>query len=155
MEEVALALEILYNVRTVIKLEKLKSLSDLVVKLTGIPREPIKAVVGSDIFHVEGDSTVARLLRGEVTVDDPGARLVARTYDPSLVGRTHTKVWGRTTLDGGAIREKVRMLNLKCSEEKIARITEEIGRRVNAKRRYPCWIEEQEVENICHKIVSG
>lgn len=154
-EEVAVALEFLYNVRTVIKLEKLKSLSDLVVKLTGIPREPIKAVVGSDIFHVEGDGAVARLLRGEVTLDDPGARVVARTYDPALVGRTRTTVWGRTTLDGAAIREKVRVMKLKCSDEQIARITKEIERRLNTKRRYPCWLEEQEVESICRKIVVG
>ncbi|MBI1983627.1 MAG: hypothetical protein HYS61_05455, partial [Acidobacteria bacterium] len=109
-EEVAVALEFLYNVRTVIKLEKLKSLSDLVVELTGIPREPIKAIVGSDIFHVEGDSAVARLLKGKVTFDDPSARANVRTYDPALVGRCRTLVWGRTTLDGAAIREKSRAM---------------------------------------------
>lgn len=153
-EEVALALEVLYNVRTGIKLEKLQSLSDLAVKLTGIPREPLKAVVGSDIFHVEGDSTVARLFKGEVSVDDPGARLVARTYEPSIVGRQHRRVWGRTTLAGGALREKLRALNLSCSDERIDRINEEIRRRLNAKRRYPCWLEEEEVESICRKIAS-
>lgn len=153
-EEVAVALELLYNVRTVIKLEKLKGLSDLVVKLTGIPREPIKAIVGSDIFHVEGDGAVARLLRGEVTLDDPGARVVARTYDPALVGRARTKVWGRTTLDGEAIREKVRKMRLKCTDQQVARINKEIERRLSVKPRYPCWLEEAEVETICRKVAG-
>ena len=154
-EEVALALELLYDVRTPIKLDRLKALSDAVVKLTGIPREPIKAVVGSHIFHVEGDGALARLLRGDVTLDDPGARVVARTYEPALVGRSRTKVWGRTTLDGAATREKTRAMKLKCSEAQIALITKEINRRLNAKRKYPCWLEEWEVEDICRKVAAA
>ncbi len=154
-EEVALALELLYGVRTKIKLHRLKTLSDLVVKLTGIPREPIKAVVGSDIFHVEADEGLARLLRGKVTLDDPGARVVARTYEPTLVGQSRKKVWGRTTLGGAAIREKTRAMKLNCSEAQIALITKEINRRLNAKRKYPCWLEEWEVENICRKVATA
>lgn len=153
-EEVAVALEFLYDVRTVIKLENLKALSDLVVELTGIPREPIKAVVGSDIFHVEGDGGVARLLRGEVTLDDPGARVVARTYDPALVGRTRTRVWGRTTLGGAAITEKLKSMKLDCSGAQIARITAEIEKRLSAQPNYPCWVEEAEVERICRDVAA-
>ena len=154
-EEVALALEFLYGVPTVINLDRLQSLSDLVVKLTGIPREPLKAVVGSDIFHVENENAVARLLKGPVTMDDPKAKVDTRTYDPVLVGRGRTIVWGRTTLNGAAIREKARQLQLECSDEQVARIAQEIERRLKSKRRYPCWLEEPEVEMICRTVIAG
>ena len=153
-EEVAVALEFLYDVRTTIKLDRLKGLSDLVVELTGIPREPIKAVVGTDIFHVEADGAVARLLREKVSIDDPGARVVARTYEPSLVGRARTKVWGRTTLEGAAIREKMKGMGLDFSDAHVTRINHEIDRRLARRNNYPCWLEESEVEGICRDLTS-
>jgi isopropylmalate/homocitrate/citramalate synthase len=151
-EEVAVALEFLYGVPTTIKLDRLKALSDLVVEMTGIPREPIKAVVGTDIFHVEADAAVARLLREDITIDDPGARVVARTYEPSLVGRSRTKVWGRTTLDGAAIREKMKSMRLSFADEHVLRVSREIERRLGTRRNYPCWLEESEVEGICREL---
>jgi isopropylmalate/homocitrate/citramalate synthase len=116
-----------------VKLEHLKALSDIVAKLTGIGRQPTKAVVGADIFHVEADGAVARLLREDISIDDPGARVVARTYEPKLVGRTRIKVWGRTTLGGEAIREKIKPMRLKYTDARVARVSEEIKRRLAAK----------------------
>jgi isopropylmalate/homocitrate/citramalate synthase len=153
-EEVAVALEFLYNVRTTVKLEHLKALSDVVAKLTGIGRQPTKAVVGADIFHLEADGAVARLLREDISIDDPGARVVARTYEPKLVGRTRTKVWGRTTLDGAAIREKIKAMRIKCTDARVARVSEEIKRRLAAKPHYPCWLDEKEVEKICRRVAG-
>jgi isopropylmalate/homocitrate/citramalate synthase len=155
LEEVVLALELLYGVRTGVRLEQLSALSNLVERLTGIRRAPIKAVVGSDIFHVEADAAVARCLRGEVSLDDPGARVVARTYDPAIVGRQRTIVWGRTTLGGQALREKTRRMGLRCSEAQIGRIAAVIRRRLDAKRRYPVWLTEREVEAICRRVAGS
>ena len=154
LEEVVLSLELQYGARTGVRLGKLYALSNLVEQLTGIRRAPIKAVVGSDIFHVEADAAVARLLRGEVSLDDPGARVVTRTYDPALVGRARTIVWGRTTLAGQALREKIRQMGLRASDAQIARIASAIRRRLDAKRRYPVWLEEREVETICRRVAG-
>lgn len=154
LEEVVLALELLYGIRTGVRLQKLSALSNLVERLTGIRRPPIKAVVGSDILHVEADAAVARLLQGKVTLDDPGARVVTRTYDPAIVGRDRTIVWGRTTLSGHALREKTRRMGLRCSDAQIARIAAALRRRLDAKRRYPVWLEEREVEAICRRVLG-
>lgn len=154
LEEVVLALELLYGIRTGVRLDKVSALSNLVEQLTGIRRAPIKAVVGSDIFHVEADAAVARLLQGKVTLDDPGARVVTRTYDPAIVGRDRTVVWGRTTLAGQAIREKARRMGFRGSDAQIAQIAAAIQRRLEAKRRYPVWLEERGVEALCRRVLA-
>ena len=56
LEEVAASLEILYGVKTGIKLEKLYALSKFAEKITGIPCQRNKAIVGENAFLEESAS---------------------------------------------------------------------------------------------------
>jgi D-citramalate synthase len=154
LEEVALTLALLYRRPIGVRLDHLPPLAALVEAETGIAVAPTKAVIGRDIFNVESDAAVARMLRGEVAFWDPGARVVSRTYDPALLGRARTLIWGQTTLSGEATAEKLRQLGLPADEAAVARANAEIGRRVLARHRYPCWISEAEVEEICRTTAS-
>jgi 2-isopropylmalate synthase len=51
LEEVVMALEILYNVNTGVKTEKLFELAQMVERSFAIPIPPIKAIVGKNAFH--------------------------------------------------------------------------------------------------------
>jgi isopropylmalate/homocitrate/citramalate synthase len=154
LEEVGLALALLHGVPVALKLDRLPALAQTVADETGIPPAPTKAVIGPDIFVVENDAAVARMLRGEVRFDDPGARVVSRTYDPAIVGRQRKLVWGQTTLGGAATQAKLEQMQLPADASTVARINDEIRRRVLALPHYPCWLSEQDVEEICRRAVT-
>jgi len=154
LEEVALALKLLYGMPITLRLDRLPALARRVESETGLPVGPTKAVIGRDIFNVEHDAAVARLLRGTVTFDDPGARVVSRTFDPALIGRQRTLIWGQTTLGGAATRTKLEQLRLPTDAATVARVNGAIRRRLSTRDRYPCWISEAEVEGLCRRLAA-
>lgn len=82
LEEIAVALKLLYNVETSIKLDMLYDTSMLVSRLTGIPVQPNKAITGENAFvHESGIHTHAILSQP----------LTYEPIPPKLVG--HTRRW--------------------------------------------------------------
>lgn len=86
LEEVVAALYFLYGVDLGLKLELLKPLSELVAKLSGIPLNPIKPIVGENAFRHESGIHVAAVL------EDPR---MYEPYEPSLVGNRRQIVFGK------------------------------------------------------------
>ncbi|HUK28950.1 MAG TPA: hypothetical protein VLV31_11035 [Candidatus Acidoferrales bacterium] len=82
LEELALALRLLYNIDLGIALEKLYELSRIVEKATGPAISPLKPIVGERAFAWETDSFVERL-RNLQYCDQ---RKAALPYEPDLVG---------------------------------------------------------------------
>jgi D-citramalate synthase len=86
LEEVVVSLKLLYNVETAIKTERLYDASLLVSRLTGIPVQPNKAVVGENAFvHEAGIHTHAVLA-------EP---LTYEPIPPEIVGRTRRLTVGK------------------------------------------------------------
>ena len=77
LEEVVVSLKALYNINTAIKTELLYSTSQLVTRLTGIPVQPNKAIVGENAFTHESGIHTQGLLENPITYEP---------YDPSIVG---------------------------------------------------------------------
>jgi isopropylmalate/homocitrate/citramalate synthase len=114
LDEVALALEILYGVDTGVRLEMLPWLGQLVAEITGIPVDYFKPITGKGAFSVEQWKTGAAM-------EAAGARPVVFPFEPELVGRTPRVVVGKWS-DVGAVAKKLTDLGLTASADDLARI---------------------------------
>jgi isopropylmalate/homocitrate/citramalate synthase len=114
LDEVALALEVLYGVDTGLRLDMLPWLGDLVAEITGIPVDYFKPITGKGAFSMEQWKTGAAMEAG-------GARPVVFPFEPEVVGRTPRIVVGKWS-DVGAVARKLASYGLTASPEQIAQI---------------------------------
>lgn len=116
LEEVVMALSLLYGKRTNVDTRKIYATSQLVKRLTGVPLQPHKPVVGDNAFAHESGIHV----RGVVV--DPTA---FEPFKPELVGRVRKIVAGKHAGRHG-IKTILEESGLKPTENQL----EEIVRRV-------------------------
>jgi isopropylmalate/homocitrate/citramalate synthase len=84
-EELVMALEVLYDVRTGVRIESLYDLSRTVAEVFGIRYAPNKAVIGDNIVRHEIDSHLNTLLRGYWWAWE--------SMQPALFGRQRSLEW--------------------------------------------------------------
>lgn len=114
LDEVAMALEVLYGVDTGLRLDMLPWLGHVVAEITGIPVDYFKPITGKGAFSVEQWKTGAAMEAG-------GARPVAFPFEPEIVGRTPRVVVGKWS-DVGAVAKKLTEYGLTASPEQIGQI---------------------------------
>jgi isopropylmalate/homocitrate/citramalate synthase len=125
LEEVVVALEILYGVNTGIHLERLAEVSREVSERAQVPLQPHKPVVGSNSFAHETGMVVAGLLKDSFT---------AEAYAPEVVGQRRTIVVGKKS-GGAALEYKLRTLDLDVPDEMVPGLLEAVkGRATQLKR---------------------
>ncbi len=115
-EEVAMALESLYNYDTGLKIEKLYEISNYVEELTGMARAPNKPIVGYNAFSHESG------------IHSHGVLAHTLTYEPIFpekIGRTRRFVFGKHT-GSAAVIERLKGSDIEAPPEKIAAVVEEI-----------------------------
>jgi len=118
LEEVVMALHLIHGLETGIKTEQIYSTSRLVSRLTGIPIQPNKAIVGENAFaHVSGIHT-----RGVTVVP-----LTFEPFKPELVGRKRRLVAGKLAGTSG-IKAELEEVAIHPNKEQL----EEIIKRVKA-----------------------
>jgi isopropylmalate/homocitrate/citramalate synthase len=114
LEEVVMALEVLYGVRTGLRLDLLPELSRLVEEITGQPNGYFKPIVGRGAFSYEQWGAAADFIAG-------GARPYAFPFDPEGVGRSPRLVIGKWS-DLGAVPQELTEFGLTASAEQVAAI---------------------------------
>ena len=114
LEEVAMALEVLYGVKSGLRLDLLPELSRLVEEITGLPNGYFKPVVGRGAFSYEQWGATADLTAG-------GVRPYAFPYEPEVVGRSPRLVIGKWS-DLGAVAQKLTEFGLTASPEQLQTI---------------------------------
>ncbi len=102
LQEIVMALEVLYGFDTGIKLEKLYELAKLVERYSGIPIHPQAPVVGENAFTHESGMHVAGVLENPLTYEP---------YDPETVGRRRKIVLGKHS-GKRCVEYKLRELNI-------------------------------------------
>jgi D-citramalate synthase len=116
LEEVAVALNLLYNVETSVRLEKLTSVSRMVSHITGMPVQANKAIVGANAFaHESGIHTHA-------ISKDPN------TYEaisPEMVGAARRMVSGKHAGSTG-LRKSLAEMGLQPSREEFREIMDRV-----------------------------
>lgn len=148
LEETVLTLELLYGLRTGIKLDGLYDYCKFVETLSGVSIGPGKPVVGEHIFLFESDNEVAEHLR-EAEVEN------LKPYAPSLIGRTARAVWDINTLRGDAVRAKLELMGATPTENVVHTVLERLKAKIDQMRSFPIWITESEVEAICHQVIDS
>lgn len=88
LKETVMALRFLYGVKTNVRLEKLRSLSKLVSRLSGVDVPPQKPIVGDDLFTVESGIITGWWRR----LEKLGMPLEMYPFLPSTVGHEGVRV---------------------------------------------------------------
>jgi D-citramalate synthase len=126
LEEVVMALEVLYGTKTGIRTERLYHLATEVSKMTGVPLPTNKAIVGEMAFTHESGIHAHGVLRE------------ASTYEPIIperVGRTRRILLGKHS-GSASVRAALQELGYACDEVQLAEIVARVkslgdeGRRI-------------------------
>ena len=144
LEEVVVALEMLYGIDTGIDLSKLYNLSKYVEKVSGVPLPYNKPVVGRNTFIHESELHVMSALEKDKYW------MCFTPYRPELVGQEERVIFGPTTLHGDAIKIKCKQLGIQNYENYLDDIMQNIHKIITEKK----FIEERELEEIIKKIVK-
>jgi len=126
LEEVVMALKILYGYEIGVRTEKLVEVSRLVSRLTGVPVQPNKAIVGRNAFGHESGIHTHGILRNPATYEP---------FPPELVGARRWLAVGKHAGSHG-IRAKLAEMGYEVFEDQLKIIVSRVkmlgdmGRRV-------------------------
>ena len=126
LEEVVMALEVLYGTKTGIRTERLYHLATEVSKMTGVPLPTNKAIVGEMAFTHESGIHAHGVLR-EASTYEP--------ISPERVGRTRRILLGKHS-GSASVRAALQELGYVCDEVQLAEIVARVkslgdeGRRI-------------------------
>jgi isopropylmalate/homocitrate/citramalate synthase len=118
LEEVAVALELLYNIDTGLDLKKLYRLSQLVEKSFALPIQFHKPIIGENAFSYEADEHIQAML------DNP---IIYEPFPPEIVERQAVFFIGRQT-GRSLIESRLVHAGIKASPQQI----DEIMRRIRS-----------------------
>jgi 2-isopropylmalate synthase len=135
LEEVVLALEILYNVRTGVKTERLYELAQLTEKSFAIPLPVHKAIIGDNAFSHEAGIHVHGMMAHSLCYEP---------IPPALVGRKTTFHLGKFT-GKRVIESRLKAEGLKATPEQIRQIMEKIKRLQESR-------SKREILEIFHQV---
>ena len=112
LEEVVIALEYLYGIKTKIKKEKIYNISKLVEKLTRVVVPPNKPIVGENAFAHESGIHTSALFRDASTYEP---------ISPEVVGRKRVIVLGKHT-GRASVEAIMKELGYKATPEQMKEI---------------------------------
>lgn len=142
LEEVVVALEMLYGIDTSIELSKLYDLSKYIEKVSGVPLPYNKPVVGRNTFLHESELHVMSALEKDKYW------MCFTPYRPEVVGQEENIIFGPTTLHGDAIRMKCKQLGFVNYEKYVDDILEKTHSIITKKK----FITEKELELLIKEL---
>lgn len=143
LEQVAVALEVLYGVSTGIDLGQIQSLSKLVEEVYGVPVSANAPIVGDSMFSYGGNHLVG-ILKGDWFLWE---NLRAET-----VGARRKLYYGPTALQRGPnspVAVKVDSMGLRATQPQLERILEKLREAIAQKRE----VDDPEMESIIREVL--
>jgi len=116
LEEIAVALRLMYNVKVSIKTELLQEASQIVSKLTGVVVQPNKAIVGKNAFAHESGIHTHAILKNPQTYE---------SITPEIVGSLRRIVSGKHSGSHG-IKKSLEDLGFHPSKEQLFEIVNQV-----------------------------
>lgn len=110
LEEVVVALRLLYHCDTGIATDRFPAISQLVARASGRPVAANKSIVGEAVFTHEAGIHVDGLLKNVVNY---------QSFDPAVVGREHHLVLGKHS-GGRAVKDAYARLGIVLTEEEAS-----------------------------------
>ena len=138
LEELIMAMKILYGKDYGFKTKYIKELSDLVSEASGLPIPYNKPIVGNNVFRHESGIHV------DAVIEEP---LCYEPYLPELVGQKRQLVLGKHS-GCRAVRAKLNECELDVSDEELI----EIVKQVKKSREEGKYINDQVFKDIVKKI---
>jgi len=142
LEEVAMALTVLYGVDLGIRLDRLAELSRLVQRISNVPLQPYKPIVGENTFIQTTDAHIVAELKGKW--------YLMNSFNPSLIGGKGRILFGPQSLNGQGLRAKVEAMGLKATEAQIGELLGDLENFLQAQRSIP----EGEVEKMVKRKIQ-
>lgn len=153
LEEVVVALELLYGVRTGVDMSRLTDLARTVERITGIRNPPYKAVTGEHVALHEVEHNYIGTLQGKTHLE-----LLAGPFALEMVGQQGSPqlAMSYAALRDDVVQEKLQHLGLPTDPTVVARTRDALRRALDAvKDRYPILLAEPEVDRICKAAAKG
>jgi methanogen homocitrate synthase len=141
IQEVAVALLLLYGIDSGLKYGKFVETSRLVEKLSEVKLQRNKPIVGNAAFSHESGLVVSGVLK---------APFSAETFSPELVGQTRRIVLGKKS-GKASIEFKLKELGINVSEEQIDEILEEVKNKAVEKK---AAITDEEFRQIVERVTG-
>ena len=143
LEEVVVALEMLYGIDTGIDLSKLYTLSQFIEKISGVPLPYNKPIVGRNTFLHESELHVMGALEKEKFW------MCFTPYKPEVVGQEEHVIFGPTTLHGDALKIKCEQMGIKNYEYYKDILIEKAHDIIVEKK----FITEEELEDLIKNMI--
>lgn len=146
LEEVVFALEVLYGVRTQLRLEEIHKLCRLVSELFRIPIPPNKALVGGNIYRHSIDSHIAAILRG--------CWYSWELIRPEVLGQERRLEFGFSKIRegrSGAVAAKLAQMGVNLSDEQL----EEVLLRARQLARDQGSLGEEDLERVILQVAGN
>jgi isopropylmalate/homocitrate/citramalate synthase len=148
LEEMIMALEVLYGVNTGIKIEKVFEVSKRVEELTGIPLATQKPLVGTNAYSHESGIHTHGILKHTLTYEP---------IHPEMIGRKREFVFGKHT-GTTSVEEKLKDNKVAYTPEQVKALTDLIKTVAEGKTKddYEKYIEEyHEREHLRRGVSDG
>jgi isopropylmalate/homocitrate/citramalate synthase len=145
LEEVVMALEVLYGVPTGIKKEQLFEVSKLVEEIFNIPLAANKAIVGENIVRHQIDSHMGTILKG--------VWWAWEGFQPQLFGRRRALEWAKGKIRSGrsgSLAAKLEKLGVQATDEQFSAILDELKRAVERQN----MVTEQDLEVMIGNVAG-
>jgi isopropylmalate/homocitrate/citramalate synthase len=150
LEEVVLALEVLYGVDTGLNLDRLAHVSDVVARESGLPVPQLKPLTGSyaHLKHMPGDAAAA------IRQGDDAFPPISHGLVPPVMGAHVSWVWGAASSTDLA-RALAADLGVELTDEDARTVRRELDAAVAAKQNYPRWLVPDEARAIMRRGVRA
>lgn len=144
-EEVVTALELLLNIHTGIKLEKLAAVSRLVEDISGVPVWRNKPVMGKRLFMAESGVVI----HAKQKLEAQGIKAAMMPYLPEIVGHEELQVVFGGSSGKASVSYFLDKLGIGCTEEEAEAILEKVKALGRAKRDI---VSEEELKEIIDRV---
>jgi isopropylmalate/homocitrate/citramalate synthase len=151
LEEVVLALDVLYGADTGIRLDRLQSASDRLAEIMAFPVPPLKPVVGYHQFLRESPQDIAKIVAGKGPTDFAA---MGSSVSPALTGSEYHWVWAAQGVPL-IVQTVAGTLGVTLSEAEIASICEQLEAIVARQASYPKWATAGDVEAAVQGAVTA
>lgn len=144
-EEVVMALELLYDIKTGIRREKIYELSLLVEEKFGLPLPVHKAIVGRNAFSHESGIHVHGVMAHSLTYEP---------FSPEIIGRERRFYFGKHT-GKYHVEARLKTLGITVSKNKLLKIVEKIKKLHEMKRKYRSKEQLTRIKEFMENMQTG
>ncbi len=151
MEEVVLALDVLYGIDTGIRLDRFQWAADRLAEIMRFPIPPLKPVVGAHQYKRETSADIAKIEAGKA---DEGFATLGSSVAPSVTGASFSWVWA-TQSDPRALDAIAQSIGISLSEDQTIRALSILDQKIAQADGYPKWVSPEDVKDTIRQCSSG